>query len=130
MQNTSAKDVRGYFGELSSYDEPLLQADELPIILIDFKGEKELNITTELSFNIYVVNISFSKNQNIRGQEIYKLYELLEQIDKALFDSQEHSIKVHQTKKIFDAKTQKGYLTIFAKDITLQTTPKEIEQWS
>lgn len=127
LENTSAKKVRSYFGELSSYDEPMLQGDELPIILVDFKGEKELSITTELSFNIYIVNISFSKNKTTREQEIYKLYTLLEEINQELFKSNSHVIKVHQTKKIFDAKTDRGYLTIFTKDISLQTTPKELE---
>ena len=126
---TTAKKVDRYFGELSSYDKPELEASELPIILIDYKGDKDQGITTELLFNLYIVNIAFSNNKNTRKNAHLELYKLLEQIDTALFTLNTPA-KVKQSRKIFDAKIERGYLTIFAKDIAIQTTPKELEQWS
>ena len=129
QEKTDAKKVDYYFGELSDYNKPDLGVDDLPIVLVDFKGDKESSITTELLFNLYIVNIAFSNNKNTRKNAHLELYKLLEQIDTALFTLNTPA-KVKQSRKIFDAKIERGYLTIFAKDIAIQTTPKELEQWS
>ncbi len=129
QEKTDAKKVDYYFGELSDYNKPDLGVDDLPIVLVDFKGDKESNITTQLLFNLYIVNISFSKNKKIKKDAHLALYKLLDQIDTTLFNL-DIPCKVRASKKIFDAKIEKGYLVIFTKDVSVQITPKEIEEWN
>lgn len=125
LKQTTAKKVEPYLGQLSDYKEPELGVDDLPIIYIDYTGSTPDGITKEFKFNIYIVNIAFSKNQKNRAAAHNELLKLLDEIDKKLNDIISQDVEVLKTKKIFDAKVEKGYLTIYTKDLKVQTTNEE-----
>ena len=125
LKQTTAKKVEPYLGQLSDYKEPELGVDDLPIIYIDYTGSIPDGIRKEFKFNIYIVNIAFSKNEKNRAAAHNKLLKLLDEIDEKLNDIVSQDFEVLKTKKIFDAKIEKGYLTIYTKDLKVQTTNEE-----
>ncbi len=111
-----------YFGELSNPSKAKIDINKLPLIYIDYTGDKPINvIKKEHSFSLYITHISFSKNQNSRIKKHYELYELLSIIDEKLnlqsFVNSE-PIRIGKTQKIYDQVTENGYLTVFKKDFT------------
>jgi len=118
--------VRRYYGELSTPSQPLLSDGELPLILVDFVGDKPLSISeVQLTFNLYIAHVSLSKNRHTRQKKHEEVLILLNQIDKSLslaLTDNTSLLLLGSLKKIFDAKSDKGYLTIYMRQIHTTTT--------
>jgi hypothetical protein len=109
--------VKKYLGELSTSKEPELLQNELPIIFVDFKGDVADGFLRKLKFNLYFVHITFSSNSKYREKTSQELEEILQRSEELLYKVNNIDITTKSSKKIFDAKTDRGYLTIFSRDI-------------
>ena len=113
--------VRRYYGELSDPTRPQLTDGELPLVLVDFVGDKALSVSeVQLSFNLYIAHVSLSKNRATKQKKHEEVLELLHRIDKnvslKLVDDGS-LVRLGALKKIFDAKSDKGYLTIYMRQV-------------
>ncbi len=113
--------VRRYYGELSDPTRPQLSDGELPLILVDFVGDKPLSPSeVQLTFNLYIAHVSMGKNRATRQKKHEEVLLLLGQIDKnvSLSLTDDSSLmQLGSLKKIFDAKSDKGYLTIYMRQL-------------
>jgi len=112
---------RRYYGELSNAKEPKLKEGELPLVLIDFIGDKPKDAgRVVLMFNIYIVHVSYSSNIHTRAKKHQEVLGLVEIVDRELslpFDTSIVTLK--NLKKIYDGISSKGYLTVFMRQIEL-----------
>jgi hypothetical protein len=121
-----------YYGELQDPKNFKVNDSELPHIYVDYIGDKPQKPTvSEFKFNLYCVHISFSKNQEIRTKKHKSLYDLFEEIDAvlklnsfAIDDLEEHQdysepVSIGKTEKIYDAVMQRGYLTVYKREFTV-----------
>ncbi len=106
-----------YRGELSDLYNIRLETNNLPIIFIDFVGDNFINRSEkELLFNIYIAHISYSKSEKNRKEKNLELFELIEKIDKIIW-SEYPKGELVALKKLFDARSKNGYLTIFMRHL-------------
>lgn len=112
---------RRYYGELSSPKEPKLKEGELPLVLVDFIGDKPKDAgRVTLMFNIYIVHVSYSANVHTRAKKHQEVLALIQCVDRTLSLPFETSIVVLKNlKKIYDGISNKGYLTVFMRQIEL-----------
>ncbi len=112
---------RRYYGELSNPKEPKLKEGELPLVLVDFVGDKPKDTgRVSLMFNIYIVHVSYSVNPHTRAKKHQEVLELMEVVDRELSLPFDTSIVVLKNlKKIYDGISNKGYLTVFMRQIEL-----------
>ena len=122
-------DTQEYLGQLSNQEEPDLIKTKLPISFIDYTGDYVKGYDRFLRYNLYFVNISYSNNSSYRKQTQDSVIELLQNAQEALFNIVEANIHIKQSKKIFDAKIEKGYLVVFTMQIEAQITRKETIDW-
>ncbi len=106
-----------YFGEFSNPQTVSLDLNHTPIVFIDYVGSKPIGRVKEKhEFYLYIAHLSYSQNKINRSAKQYELYDLLADIKKALnlktFNNSE-PITWGTKSKIFDAATDKGYLTVF-----------------
>jgi len=113
--------VRRYYGELSAPTHPVLADGELPLVLVDFVGDKALSPSqVQLTFNLYIAHVSLSKNRHTRQAKEEEVLELLNIIDKEVslaLVEESTLVQLGSLKKIFDAKSDKGYLTIYMRQL-------------
>ncbi len=113
--------VDTYFGEFSSLNDIKIDPKKMPAIYVDFLGENPINsYQQKLSFSLYLVAASFSKNEKTRDEKRYDIYSLIKEVNKTLHLKpilESEPIKLKSSKKILDAKAQNAYLVIFKKDI-------------
>ena len=118
--------VRRYYGELSHPEKPQLADGELPLILVDFVGDKPDGIDgVTLTFNLYIAHVAFSINRHTRQKKHEEVLMLLSQIDHAAslaLSSGAGLIRLGSLKKIFDARSDKGYLTIYMRQLHVSQT--------
>jgi len=112
---------RRYYGELSSPKEPKLTEGELPLVLVDFVGDKPQDATRViLQFNIYIVHVSYSANIHTRAKKHQEVLSLMESVDRVISLPFGSSIVTLKTlKKIYDGISSKGYLTVFMRQVEL-----------
>ena len=112
---------RRYYGELSSPKEPKLTEGELPLVLVDFVGDKPKDSTRViLQFNIYIVHVSYSANIHTRAKKHQEVLSLMESVDRVISLPFGSSIVTLKTlKKIYDGISSKGYLTVFMRQVEL-----------
>ena len=112
---------RRYFGELSTAKEPKLKEGELPLVLVDFVGDKPKDSgRVTLIFNLYVVHVSYSSSPHTRAKKQQEVLELVEVVDRELslpFGTSIVTLK--NLKKIYDGISNKGYLTVYMRQIEL-----------
>ena len=118
-----------YFGQLSTPSEPELMQSKLPMILVDFVGDEAKGYERILYFNLYFIHISYSQNKDYRVQTQSTLISMLESAEDALFNMDTALIQTRRGKKIYDAKIDKGYLTVFSREITATITREESIKW-
>lgn len=121
--NKDGLNSKKYFGELENPKTYNFKVNEMPLIFIDFVGDKPVDlIRKEYSFNLYISHISFSKNEKTRTSKHHAIYDLLKEIDNKLsmksFANSE-PIKIGKSKKIYDAVVKAGYLTVFTKELSV-----------
>jgi len=119
-----------YFGQLSNPSEPELTASSLPIVFIDYTGDRAEGFERYLKYNLYFVNISYSNNPKYRKDAQGSIIELLQKAQTILFNINSANIDIKQSKKIYDAKVEKGYLVVFTMQIEAQITREETIKWS
>ena len=114
--------TKKYFGEFSNPQNIQVNLNDLPLIYLDYTGsEPEGRIKEEHTFYLYIAHISYSKNEVTRSNKHYELYELFDKIKKTInLKSFENSDPIRWGKKtkIYDAVTDKGYLTVFTQSFT------------
>ena len=112
-----------YFGELENPNEGKFLKGSLPVVYIDFiEDDTSKPRTIDIELALYIVHISYSKNQKIRTNIKKEIHDLLKEIYKSLaFKTVEDSqpIQLRKLKKIYDASTAGGYVTIYKKDISI-----------
>lgn len=113
-----------YFGEFSNPQKVNIDLNNTPIVFIDYVGSKPNGrIKEKHEFYLYIAHLSFSQNKINRANKQYELYDLLDAIKKALnlktFNNSE-PITWGSKSKIFDAATDKGYLTVFNQSISAE----------
>ncbi|MDY0320416.1 MAG: DUF1834 family protein [Arcobacteraceae bacterium] len=111
-----------YYGELINPKSFQFNQNELPIIYVDYIGDKPNDmLRKECKFNLYITHISYSKNEKTRQQKHQDIYATLKEIDERLalnsFCGSE-PIKMGKTEKIFDAVVDSGYLTVYKREFT------------
>jgi hypothetical protein len=110
-----------YQGELAEFSQTLVIANKAPLILIDFIGDRGLlNLESELEFSIYIVNVTQSINTESRNSSRDDTLELIDTVDKKLSMTQTDQggvVRLGGLKKVFDSKSQKGYMTIFIRQV-------------
>lgn len=110
-----------YQGELAQFEQSLVLANKAPLVLIDFIGDKRAkNLETELEFSLYVINTTQSISSNNRKGTKDDTLALIDLIDRKLSMTQTPQggvVELGGLKKIFDAKSTKGYLTIFIRQV-------------
>ncbi len=113
--------VRRYYGELSDPARPVLGDGELPLVLVDFVGDKARSVSeVQLTFNLYISHVSLSKNRDTRQKKHEEVLELLHLIDKHVslhLADRSSLLQLGSLKKIFDAKSDKGYLTVYMRQL-------------
>ena len=63
--NKDGLNSKKYFGELENPKTYNFKVNEMPLIFIDFVGDKPVDlIRKEYSFNLYISHISFSKKND------------------------------------------------------------------
>lgn len=120
-----------YFGEFSSLNDMKIDTKKMPIIYVDFLGEDPSNtFEVTLEFALYIAHAAFSKNENTRDIKRYEIYDLLEDINNALYSKailNSNPIKVKSSSKILDAKSSNAYITIFKKNIEFTINTNQIK---
>lgn len=120
-----------YFGEFSSLSDIKIDTKRMPIIYVDFLGEDPINsFEVTLEFALYIAHAAFSKNENTRDLKRYEIYDLLEDVNNALYSKailNSNPIKVKSSSKILDAKSSTAYITIFKKNIEFTIQTNQIE---
>ena len=125
--------VDTYYGEFSSLNDIKIDHNKMPAIYVDFLGENPINgYQQKLTFSLYLVAASFSKNEKTRDEKRYSIYSLIQDVNKALHLKpilESEPIVLKSSKKILDAKAQNAYLVIFQKNIefTVETNLLEGE---
>ena len=118
---TITPNVDTYYGEFSSLNDIKIDHNKMPAIYVDFLGENPINgYQQKLSFSLYLVHASFSKNEKTRDDKRYSIYSLIQDVNKALHLKpilESEPIVLKSSKKILDAKAQNAYLVIFQKNI-------------
>jgi hypothetical protein len=112
-----------YFGEFVNIEDGNYLTNELPAIYVDFVGSSVEMLSTSVTYNIYIVHISYSKSPKTRQKKHEEIYELLQKISEALHYkslADSNIIIIKLTKKIFDAKAKNGYLTVFNTEISTE----------
>ena len=113
--------VDTYYGEFSSLNDIKIDHNKMPAIYVDFLGENPINgYQQKLTFSLYLVHASFSKNEKTRDEKRYSIYSLIQDVNKALHLKpilESEPIVLKSSKKILDAKAQNAYLVIFQKNI-------------
>ena len=112
---------RRYYGELANPKMPKLKTGEFPLVLIDFVGDKPKDASrVTLIFNIYIVHISYSANVHTRAKKHQEVLSLIEIVDRTVSLPFNTSIVVlRNLKKIYDGVSDKGYLSVFMRQIEL-----------
>lgn|GEM_PF-2618504 len=120
-----------YFGEFSSLSDMKIDTKKMPIIYVDFLGEDPSNtFEVTLEFALYIAHAAFSKNENTRDLKRYEIYDLLEDVNNALYSKailNSNPIKVKSSSKILDAKSSNAYITIFKKNIEFSINTNQIQ---
>ena len=123
--------VDTYYGEFSSLSDIKIDHNKMPAIYVDFLGETPINsYQQKLSFSLYLVAASFSKNEKTRDDKRYDIYSLIDNVNKLLhlrpiLNSEPIILKA--SKKILDAKAQNAYLVIFQKNIEFNVETNLLE---
>lgn len=113
--------TKAYAGELNNPQDGLFLQQNLPCVFVDFIEDDTSDVhTSKVVFSLYIVHISYSKNELNRAKVKKELFTLLKDIYKAIafkpiLDSK--PIRLTKLKKIFDAVAKGGYLTVYKKDI-------------
>jgi len=112
---------RRYYGELSTPKEPQLKEGELPLVLVDFIGDRPKDPgRVTLIFNIYIVHVSYSLNLHTRAKKHQEVLTLMQTVDTTLSLPFGTSVVVLKNlKKIYDGLSNKGYLTVFMRQVEL-----------
>ena len=111
----SVANCRRYYGELGDMEEPYLKDGELPLILVDFIGDM-VDEGRELIFHIYFIHLTPSKSA--REQKFKEAISLIEAADKEIVNMRiEGTTRLKRLRKIFDAATKKGYLSVFTREV-------------
>jgi hypothetical protein len=121
--NLEGVGVKEYFGELDNPNEGKFLTNSIPCIYVDFVGDDTTNgIYHNLYFSLYLLNISFSKNEINKAKSkedvltlLADLYECIAY--KKVIDSKPIILK--KLRKIFDSATNKGYLTVYTKELIM-----------
>lgn len=111
-----------YFGEFSNPENVQVDLNSLPAVYVDYTGSNpDGRIKEEHTFHLYIAHLSYSNNRKNRALKHDEIYDLFEDIKQALnLKSFEGSdpVKWGAKNKIFDAVTDKGYLTVFTQSFT------------
>lgn len=121
IQEIGDVNVDRYYGELSNPSRPQLADGKLPLVLVDFVGDKPLGQTeVQMTYNLYVAHVSLSKNPNTRTKKHEEVLLLIDLVDKAVsltLAEDAALIRLGSLKKIFDAKSDKGYLSVYMRQL-------------
>jgi len=122
--------VERYYGQLSDYKSPDLIKDEFPKILVDFVGDRRDGMDRTLSFNLYYLHIAYSSNKDYRQESLSTLAAMMEKAEKQLDKIDKMAITTKASRKIFDAKIDQGYLSVFSRGIEAHITDEGVYQWT
>ena len=116
--------TKRYLGEISNMSNPKISTADLPLVYVDFVEDKpSAVIKHEVFFNLYIVHVVFSKHTEQRKKANDNLFDLIENIDKAINTqslANSSDIKLLNLKKIFDASAAGGYITIYQRLISTE----------
>lgn len=113
--------VKNYLGELSDPQKPQIKDTEIPLVLIDYIGDDPASGQNEVKhmFNLYIVHVTLSANPKNRDINSKDVLTLLKSLDEAvsLTIKNEAIITLGRLRKIFDAASTKGYLSIYMRTV-------------
>ena len=122
--------VTPYLGEISDPERPDLNQHQLPIIFVDYVGDESDGETRKLFFNLYVVHVTYSNAPAYRHGAHDEVFTLLEEIDTRLRHVETAHLLPRRSRKIFDDRTPKGYLSIYSRSVEAQITDEGVSEWN
>jgi hypothetical protein len=122
--------VRPYYGEVADPEKPEINSHHLPLIFVDFVGDESDGELRRLFFNLYFVQVAFSANDTYRSGAHDETFAVMEAADRALRKVPEANVMPRRSKKIFDDRTAKGYLTIYARAVEAHITDEGVHGWN
>jgi len=126
--------VKDYFGEFTRPSDAKIFKTFLPGIMVDFvESSPQSQYRDEVTFSLYVVHATYSKQEAVRTQGDISLLEFIHAIREAIFLTSldgSDPIRIKRIKKIFDDAKEGMYLTVYqmALSTTLNYQQKE-ENW-
>lgn len=116
--------TKEYFGELANPKKPLINKNDVPLILVDFTGDQHINIIEkEVFFSLYIIHVSYSKNADNRTEKENKVLDLISKIDDSIQLVElagYEGIRLKRLQKIYDGVSEVGYLTVYMRNISIK----------
>ena len=82
---TITPNVDTYYGEFSLLSDIKIDHNKMPAIFVDFLGENPINsYQQKLTFSLYLVAASFSKNEKTRDDKRYSIYSLITEVNPTI----------------------------------------------
>jgi len=123
--------VETYNGEFAKANEIKLDPSKLPIIYIDFTGEKpDGSFELTLDYSLYIAQAAYSSNKKLRNKSHEDIKNIIVDINKKLYHAtvlESQPINVTGSRKILDAKNDNAYITVFQKNINFTIPDNYIE---
>jgi len=118
--NTKYK-AKEYFGELADKSRLQRVKTDLPIILVDFvQSDSKNSYDEEVSFNLYLIHATFSKNETLRANTNLSLLDFVHSVKRLIVEqtfTDAGPIEIKKTKKMLDAAVEGAYLSVYTMSI-------------
>jgi len=118
--NTKYK-AKEYFGELADKSRLQRVKTDLPIILVDFvQSDSKNSYDEEVSFNLYLIHATFSKNETLRANTNLALLDFVHSVKRLIVEqafTDAGPIEIIKTKKMLDAAVEGAYLSVYTMNI-------------
>jgi hypothetical protein len=111
---------RRYAGEMQNPESAEIKDSDLPLALVDFIEDKEVESGVNSSWNIYLLSVAYGKNAKDKNNADLLL--IRERMRKTLKKSTlgvSSAINLNSFRKLFDAKSDKGYLTVYMQTLSV-----------
>ena len=110
---------RVYRGELSDLEDIKTLGNDLPLVLVDFVGDKYDGALKQYArFNLYIVHLAYNENKS--KQNSIDLLDLSDELDYLLSGESLDSsrpISLISMQKMYDGKSGRAYLSAYVRTI-------------
>jgi hypothetical protein len=114
------KVVRRYLGEMQSPNSAAIKDGDLPLALVDFMEDREIESGVNSTWNIYILSVAYGKAA--RDKSVGDLLTIREAMRKKLKKqsvAKSGMIVLESFRKLYDAASDKGYLTVYSQKLSV-----------